>query len=478
MKVRSLWAVATGTVRRLLGSLRQLFEFLVRWQIRVVVALLRVRLRAESRFSSWRPKGQPRVLATACGPFPIYSQTFVYQEVYALAERGFNVRFSYSALEDRSGLGPRYARLWRVKRRLLLTSRLRHDDYRFYQKRMPAKVEALTRAICEASGLSRATVLEHDHFLQAFSFARMAAAWRPDYLHSYFFYEQTLFSLVAASLLDIPRGVTCYADHMLDDYPLKLVALNVTTCDVVVATSRRIKAELEAIAGGVSRPNVLVKPNAIDTRVFESAPRDRAQTGLRPYLVSVCRVEPKKGLSYLVEAVSLLRKAGVDVELHHVGAPDAHMPARRACAKELEAQVARLGLGSAVYFEGRRTGEEVRQFLARADVFVAPFVELENGDKDGISTAVLEAMAAQCAIVATDAGSTTEAIDSGENGLIVAQRNAEQLASAIRTILSDPELATRLGRSARDKAVREFDVAHCEERFHERIRHAIARRAS
>ncbi|HQX80976.1 MAG TPA: glycosyltransferase family 4 protein, partial [Vicinamibacterales bacterium] len=153
-------------------------------------------------------------------------------------------------------------------------------------------------------------------------------------------------------------------------------------------------------------------------------------------------------------------------------------PESLAYATDLDAQVARLGLATAVHFEGRRAGGDVKEFLARADVFVAPFVELPNGDKDGISTAILEAMAYGCAIVATDAGSTTEAIDSGDTGIVVPQRDAVQLASAIRTVLSDPALAARLGRNASEKAARQFDVAHCEGLFHERIRTVLARRAS
>ena len=479
VRFRTVGAVGFGVGRRLWGGLRRVSDFSAGYLIRTTQAVLRARLRAESQLNGWQgPARQPRILVTACGPFPIYSQTFVYQEVCALADRGFHVRFSYSTLEDRAGLEPRFSLMWRVKRRLLLTSRLRDHDLRFYEMRMPDKVEALTLAVSEASGLSREALRDHDHFLQAFSFTRMAAAWRPDYLHSYFFYEQTLFALVASSLLGIPRGVSCYADHMLDDYPLKLVALNVTSCDVVVATSQRIKAELEAIAGQGPLPHVIVKPNAIDTRVFKPSSRGGGRTGARPCLVSVCRIEPKKGLTHLVDAVGLLRDQGVVVDLFLVGAPDDHMPESLVCARDLDAQVARLGLGSAVHFEGRRSGNEVREFLARADVFVAPFVELENGDKDGISTAVLEAMAAGCAIVATDAGSTTEAIDSGENGIIVGQRDAAQLASAIGTLLGDPALAARLGRNACEKAARHFDVAACEGAFHERIRGAIARRES
>jgi glycosyltransferase involved in cell wall biosynthesis len=265
---------------------------------------------------------------------------------------------------------------------------------------------------------------------------------------------------------------------MLDDYPLKLVALNVKHCEVVVATSQRIKRELEAICAADTLPHVVVKPNGIDTRQFDAGARTYTPHGQTAYVVSVCRIEPKKGLRYLVDAMALLRELRVGAELHILGAPDDHDEASLAYASELRAQVTRMGLESLITFEGRRTGTEVQQFLSRADVFVAPFVELENGDKDGISTALFEAMASGCPIVATDSGSSTEAIEADKDGLIVAQRDPAALAAAIRTLLSDPALRERLGRSAAARATREFDVAQCEGILHEHIRNAIERRPS
>ena len=98
-------------------------------------------------------------------------------------------------------------------------------------------------------GLSPAALLDHEHVLHAFSFTRAVEAWRADYLHSYFFYEQSLFTWVASSLLGLPRGVSCYADHVLDDYALKAIRLQLADAAVVVATSRRIRDELNHLHG-------------------------------------------------------------------------------------------------------------------------------------------------------------------------------------------------------------------------------------
>ena len=201
------------------------------------------RLAMDSRLAAVRKKRQ-RVLTTVCDIFPIYSQTFVYQELTQLAKRGFDVRLIYSKLASRDYLSPQFGDLWKAKRRLFLNRKVHEQDFARYRARMPEKIDSLVDKLCEASGLARQALLSHDNFLQAFSFTRMVEAYRPQYLHSYFFYDRSLMALVAGYLLNIPRGISCYADHLFKDYELKVVPLHLELCSVIIATSERIKREL------------------------------------------------------------------------------------------------------------------------------------------------------------------------------------------------------------------------------------------
>ena len=101
-----------------------------------------------------------------------------------------------------------------------------------------------------ATGRSVEDLEKEPLVVQGCTFARMAELAGAKYLHSYFFYDQSFMVMQAAWLLDIPRGVSCYADHMMDDYPFKLVPLQVELSDVIVATSARIKRELSGKTGG------------------------------------------------------------------------------------------------------------------------------------------------------------------------------------------------------------------------------------
>ena len=426
------------------------------------------KLAAESRFFAAAKCN--RVVATICDVFPIYSQTFVYQELTQLSRQDFDVRLVYSKLDSREYLSTQFSDLWKVKRRLFLNPSVHERDFARYQARMPDRVESLIQKLCESSGMARQDLFQHGNFLQAFSFTRMVEAYRPQYLHSYFFYDRSLMALVAGYLLDIPRGVSCYADHLLKDYELKVVPLHMELCSIIIATSERIKRELLEIAPRTDPSRILVKPNGIDTDCFPVMQRIEPVEGVPFRLVSVCRIEPKKGLIDLVEAVGLLRQRGLQVEAHLVGTVDEWSQASCDYKRLLDQRISELDLWGKIHLEGRQNLDGVRRFLGIAQLFVAPFVETEEGDKDGIPTALLEGMATGLPAVATDAGSIPEVIEDGRDGVLVSQHDPVALADAIDLLLRHPERRRRLSREAADKVRRRFDVRISETIFHERVR--------
>jgi glycosyltransferase involved in cell wall biosynthesis len=413
--------------------------------------------------------GRRRLMTTVCWNFPIHSQTFVYQELTHLMQHGFSVRLVYSKIEPRDQLPARYAHLWPLRRSLYLNRPVHVRDYEHYRRKIGDRVEALIDRLCAASGLSREQLVEHGNFLEAFTFTRMVEAYRPDYLHSYFFYDRSLMALVAAYLLELPRGVSCYADHVLDDYELKVVPLHMELCDVVIATSARIKRELMEMAPHVDPEKILVKPNGIDPTRFPVVERREPERGEVFRLVSVCRIEPKKGLLDLVEAVHLLRERGVPVQAHFVGTADEWSTASVQYARRVNERISELDLWGTVHLEGRQDLEGVLRFHHMAHLFVAPFVETDTGDKDGIPTALLEGMAGGLPAVATDAGSITEVVEDGREGLIVPQRQPAALADAIEALLADPDRRAQMGRNAADTVRERFAAEDLERLFHDRV---------
>jgi glycosyltransferase involved in cell wall biosynthesis len=116
---------------------------------------------------------------------------------------------------------------------------------------------------------------------------------------------------------------------------------------------------------------------------------------------------------------------------------------------EVRSGVQRHGLDGTVVFAGHRS--DVPRILSAGDVFALASLH------EGLSIALLEAMAVGTPPVVTDVGGLAEVVTDGRHGLVVPPRQPEVLAEAIRKLLCNQELRGRLGRGARERAA-SFDI--------------------
>jgi len=431
--------------------------------------LLDAKDRAGMWFKRSSPKAHGTAVVAACWQWPIYSHTFVYQEMLSLTHMGLDVRLFHWDLGNTDQLHAAFQYLYDNRTQLQPVWENHRKDKEHFEKTRPGRLRSFLERISQLSGKSVEELEKEPIVMQGCTFARMAELAGARYLHSYFFYDQSFMAMQAAWLLDIPRGVSCYADHMMDDYPWKFVSLHIELCDVIVATSARIKSELSQLSGGAYDDKIIVKPNGVDGDRF--TPRERARrTGNEPFeVLSVSRIEPKKGLTYLVEAIRALKERGHSVIAHVIGAKDEHSKGSLEYAAEFEACIKENGLEDQVILHGMMKQEQMPPIIEKCRAFVAPYVETESGDKDGIPTAMLEAMASSLPIVTTDSGSILEVVDDGVEGLVVPQRDSGAYAAALEKLIVDPELEQRMARAARARFDRDFDIKVTEKRLHERI---------
>jgi glycosyltransferase involved in cell wall biosynthesis len=419
--------------------------------------------------ATWRSAAKGRLIVSSGWTFPVYSQTFVYQEIDAMKRAGFDLRLFCWRADSRAILPMPFRDLWRQKVVLRDGTWMNHVDLAHFRRTRPERVDNIVRLLARELAVTEQELTDQPVVRRAFTFARSVELARGEYLHTYFFYDQSFMAMVAAYLLGIPRGITAYADHMLNDYPFKCVRLNLALADLVVATSSRIRGELQRIAGNAVEGKILVKPNGIDVSRFPFVTRASTARSGRIDVIAVNRIEPKKGLIYLVKAIGILKDRRLPVRLQIVGSVDPHQPASPAYAAELASLIRELALDDCVVMHGTKPQTVVAELLAESHIFAAPYVETESGDKDGIPTAMLEAMSTGLPVVATDAGSILEAVADGREALCVPQRNPERLADAIERLDGDRELSDRLGRAGRLRVETEFLADVTEPRLHRRI---------
>ena len=189
-----------------------------------------------------------------------------------------------------------------------------------------------------------------------------------------------------------------------------------------------------------SQCKVIAIPNGIPPeRVVPVRPAEhtRRELGLAPgefAILSIGRLAKQKGLPDLVEAVALVTSR-TERAVKCLLAGEGPLKA------VLQEQARRLGLQEQVLFLSLRT--DVGDLLAVSDMVVLPSLH------EGLSVALLEAMAAGKAVVTTALGSTVEVLRHGETGLIIPTQRPDLLAQAILTLAQDHELRAHLGTQAR-----------------------------
>jgi glycosyltransferase involved in cell wall biosynthesis len=190
---------------------------------------------------------------------------------------------------------------------------------------------------------------------------------------------------------------------------------------------------------GPIQDKVVVISNGVDVKRYER-PGDKTELCRQlghsndSYLAGVVgRLTAQKGHRYLIDAASVV-----------IGRyPNAHflLVGEGELQDDLQAQVRKLGLVNNVHFLGNR--DDVPSLLASVDLFVLPSLW------EGLAMALLEAMAVGKPVVATTVSGTSQAMISGQTGLLVPPGESQALAEAIIQLISDPTLAQAMGQAAK-----------------------------
>jgi colanic acid/amylovoran biosynthesis glycosyltransferase len=170
-----------------------------------------------------------------------------------------------------------------------------------------------------------------------------------------------------------------------------------------------------------------------------------------PLVLSVGTLCAKKGFEYVVRACRRLADRGIAFECVVVGdGPD---------RGRLEALVRFLDLGGRVTLAPYMPQEELRGLFQRAAVFTLPCIFPLDGNVDVIPLVIQEAMAMGRPVVSTPISGIPELIEDGVNGLLAPEKDDEALAEALAALLTDAQLAARLGAAGRETVRSRFDVA-------------------
>ena len=307
---------------------------------------------------------------------------------------------------------------------LLVLRRKRRGD--------PARIAELDR-----NGVPLRVVPGWSHAASILSLVRVCREFRPDVLVAHGFSEH-LWGRYAGLLAKVPHLV--HVEHNTRErytrWRLAQTRWLARRTDRIVGCSEGVRQAL--LDMGMPPERTIAIPNGIRLEPFADADAS-AMASRAADIVMVSRFSRQKDHATLVRALALLGTRGLRPRLLLAGGGKAlHR-------KPLERLVAELGLYDQVQFLG-----VIRNV---PEVLMGSRIAVLSTHYEGMPLALVEGMAAGCAVVGSAVPGVREMIDHGVDGLLVPESDAEALADALQALLRDDALATRLGAAARQAAL-------------------------
>ena len=371
--------------------------------------------------------------------YPRFSETFIVNEVLAHERAGWNIHI-FSLLPpcdahfqeniSRVRAPVTYLPAEKPKGSILWRS-LRDSLQRFAQAN---------------DALARAESVTAQEVNQSIALARHVGELRIEHLHAHFVTSAATVARLASQIAGTRYTLTAHAKDIFhaDVKKSELGEKIADSCAVVTVSDfnvNHLKSQFSQHAAKISRVY-----NGLNLRDFPfNASQDR-----RPCIVAVGRLVEKKGFADLIEACALLAKRGQKFTCHIVG----DGPLR----SQLERQIADHDILDVVQLVGAVPQHEVIQLVQQAALLAAPCVTAVDGDRDGLPTVVLEAMAVGTTCVGTDVTGLPEVLRDGETGLVAPPGNTSVLAAKISKLLETREIRNHIAANARALIERHFDI--------------------
>lgn len=342
-----------------------------------------------------------------------------------------------------NGLSPHFERVIVVPvRESLLSGRTLIDAFRTVRSH-PARIVGVLKLLFV--GASRPSVFFKNLAVlpRALAVARTVELEKVDHIHAYWMSAPATVALVASHVTGVPWSSSA---HRWDIYERNLLERKAEKAAFLRTISKRGSRDLAALIGAKHRGKVAQVPVGVEIPAIEPC----AFAGPLRLLCAANLIE-QKGHVDLLEALARLARRNVEYRCDIAGSGPLY--------QKLERRISKLGLSGRVFLRGRVDHAELLERLRRGEYDVAVLASRSEGRgrMEGIPVALVEAMAAGLPCVATDSGSIPELLDEG-SGFVVPVGDPQRFAGAIERLASSAELRARLGRNARKRVVRHFNV--------------------
>jgi glycosyltransferase involved in cell wall biosynthesis len=388
------------------------------------------------------------MIAYVCNRYPAISNTFILREVAALRKLGVPVE-TISVRRPRPGdLLARADREEHVRTHYLLPPRvaqLLHAHLRAFFSRPRRYLETLLLAWRLSPKGVRARVWQLLYFAEAVMLWHHCEGRGVRHLHAHFAYVASDDALLAARLGGWTWSFSMHGPPEFYDVRGTRLAAKVERADAVICISDFCRSQLMSFAHPTHWPKLHVVRCGILTERYEPrvVPDEPAFDAVN--VLTVARLVPVKGHAVLLDALAALMARGIEVTLTWIG----DGPERDALLERAEWH----GVSCRVRLLGAMGQDDIRAEYERADIFCLPsFAE-------GLPVVLIEAMAMQVPVVATQVMGVPELVNHGVSGLLVPPARADLLADALELLAREPGERASMGAAGRAKVLADHDAA-------------------
>ena len=253
--------------------------------------------------------------------------------------------------------------------------------------------------------------------------------------------------MVVGQMLGLPFTLTA---HAYDIYSSKndLVELTTTNADRIVTISEYNKAKILDKCCTVKEEDIEVIHCGVDLEQFQTVKKENINSKI--LITSVGSLIEKKGHAYLVQACKELDSQGLDFHCEIIG--------NGKLKESLQNLIRVLNLEGRVLLVGSLSQNQVRERLRKSDLFVLACVVADDGDRDGIPVAIMEALAMEVPVISTPVSGIPELIKHKKTGLLVPERDSNSLAIAITRLVQERSLGQKFASNGHSLVENEFNI--------------------
>lgn len=257
------------------------------------------------------------------------------------------------------------------------------------------------------------------HFLLASRrYQQLIKRFKPNVIHAHMVHAN-IFSRLNRTVCSTPKLI-CTAHSSNEGGKVRMLAYRLTNRLSDINTNVSQEATQAMLnKGAFTKSNVVTVYNGINLNKFKNDPKSirREQNTLN--LIAVGRFTDAKDYPNLINAFAELKKnVMTDIKLTIVGDGELR--------SQIEAMIKQLDLDNDIVLLGRRS--DIPELLSQADIFVLA------SKHEGLPTVVIEAMACECYVVATDCGGSAEIV--GDTGQLVPIQDSKALATALQAAIN------------------------------------------